>query len=147
MDELSSALKVALGNTFVMYFQAHSYHWNVEGVHFSQYHDFFGDIYEEVYSSVDSIAEKIRALDVYAPISLKQIYKYSTIEEDVVMPTDVRSRVQLLLSSNQIVLQSLNSAFKIASDQNKQGIADILAGRIDAHDKHQWMLTSSLKGM
>lgn len=147
MDELISALKVALGNTFVMYFQAHSYHWNVEGANFTQYHEFFGDIYEEVYGAVDPIAEKLRMLDSYAPISLTQIYQYSTIEEDKVMPTDVRAKVQGLLSTNTIVLQSLYAAFDIATKQNKQGVINFIADRIEAHDKHHWMLTASLKGL
>ena len=53
--ELQETLKEVLANKFVMYFKAQSYHWNVEGIHFSQLHDFFGDIYAEVYASVDSV--------------------------------------------------------------------------------------------
>jgi len=45
MNEIQAALRVVLANTFVMYFKTHSYHWNVEGVLFSLYHDFFGDLY------------------------------------------------------------------------------------------------------
>ena len=147
MDELQSALKICLGNTFVMYFQAHSYHWNVEGINFPQYHGFFGDLYEELFGAVDPIAEEIRALDAYAPISLTQLYKYATIEEDVVMPTDLHSRIQRLLDSNQIVLDSLNKTFELATTANKQGLADFVAGRIDIHNKHGWMLKASLKGL
>ena len=147
MDELSSALKVTLGNTFVMYYQAQSYHWNVEGIHFSQYHEFFGDLYEEVYGAVDPIAEKIRMLNVYAPISLTQLYRYSTIEEDAVMPTDISSKLQGLLSTNAIVLQSLYTTRNIAMKENQQGVANFIIDRIEAHDKHRWTLTSSLKGL
>lgn len=147
MDELSSALKIVLGNTFVMYFQAHSYHWNVEGIHFSQYHSFFGDLYEELYGAVDPIAEEIRALDVYAPVSLTQLYRYATIEEDIVLPADISGKLQRLLDSNQIVLDSLNKTFQLANDQNEQGLADFIAGRIDTHKKHGWMLKASLKGL
>ena len=130
-----------------MYFQAHSYHWNVEGINFPQYHGFFGDLYEELFGAVDPIAEEIRALDAYAPISLTQLYKYATIEEDVVMPTDLHSRIQRLLDSNQIVLDSLNKTFELATTANKQGLADFVAGRIDIHNKHGWMLKASLKGL
>ena len=147
MDELQSALKICLGNTFVMYFQAHSYHWNVEGINFPQYHGFFGDLYEELFGAVDPIAEEIRALDAYAPISLTQLYKYATIEEDVVMPTDLRGKLQRLLDNNQIVLDSLNKTFQLADAANQQGLADFIAGRIDIHKKHAWMLKASLKGL
>ena len=52
MNELQAALKIALANTFVSYFKAHSYHWNVEGIDFSQYHSFFGDFYEDMHLSL-----------------------------------------------------------------------------------------------
>ena len=147
MNELQSALKICLGNTFVMYFQAHSYHWNVEGINFPQYHGFFGDLYEELHGAIDPMAEEIRALDAYAPISLTQLYKYTTIEEDIVAPTDLRGKLQRLLDNNQLVIDSLNKAFQLANDSNEQGLADFIAGRIDTHKKHGWMLRASLKGL
>ena len=147
MNELESALKICLGNTFVMYFQAHSYHWNVEGINFPQYHGFFGDLYGELFGAIDPMAEEIRALDAYAPISLTQLYKYATIEEDVVMPTDLRGKLQRLLYSNDVVIESLNKTFQLATDANEQGLADFIAGRIDTHKKHAWMLKASLKGL
>ena len=147
MNELESALKICLGNTFVMYFQAHSYHWNVEGINFPQYHRFFGDLYGELFGAIDPMAEEIRALDAYAPISLTQLYKYATIEEDVVMPTDLRGKLQRLLYSNDVVIESLNKTFQLATGANEQGLADFIAGRIDTHKKHAWMLKASLKGL
>ena len=38
MEQLTAALHIALANTFVMYFKTHSYHWNIEGPDFTQYH-------------------------------------------------------------------------------------------------------------
>jgi DNA-binding ferritin-like protein len=39
----------------------------------------------------------------------------------------------------------LNLAFKLANELDKQGLVDYLAGRIDAHNKHGWMLRSITK--
>jgi starvation-inducible DNA-binding protein len=72
MDGLIKSLKVLLSDVVTFYFMSHGYHWNVEGSDFSQYHDLFGDIYEDVYPSIDSIAENIRKLDDYAPFSLQK---------------------------------------------------------------------------
>jgi DNA-binding ferritin-like protein len=35
--------------------------------------------------------------------------------------------------------------FKIANNFDKQGIVDFIAARIDAHEKHAWMLRSFSK--
>ena len=145
MDQLTIAMKIVLANTFVMYFKAHSYHWNVEGMFFSQLHDFFGELYEELHGAVDPIAEEIRALNSYAPISMNDLYLHKTCMEDSFKPTDATEMINNLLTSNDSVLSALNSSFKIATDNNQQGLADFISGRIDTHNKHAWMLKAYLK--
>jgi starvation-inducible DNA-binding protein len=53
MNELTTALKILQANVTVMYYKTHQYHWNLEGIEFTQYHDFFGDLYQDVYNSID----------------------------------------------------------------------------------------------
>ena len=144
MNELVMSLRVLLGNTFVMYFKAQSHHWNVEGINFSQFHDFFGKLYEDVYGSIDHIAEEIRAMREYAPRTISEIYEYKTINEGNVSVT-VEQMLQDLQNANDGVLESLNKSMEIATRENKQGLADFLAGRIDIHEKHGWMIRSHLK--
>ena len=144
MNELVMSLRVLLGNTFVMYFKAQSHHWNVEGINFSQFHDFFGKLYEDVYGSIDHIAEEIRAMREYAPRTISEIYEYKTLNEGNVSVT-VEQMLQDLQNANDGVLESLNKSMEIATRENKQGLADFLAGRIDIHEKHGWMIRSHLK--
>ena len=92
MDELKTAIKVLLANATVMYYKAHQFHWNVEGIEFTQYHAFFEDIYTDVYNSVDPTAELLRKLDEYAPVSIDALYKFKTLEEEAeqkVLLTDI----------------------------------------------------------
>lgn len=145
MDKLTVTLNIVLANTFVMYFQAHSYHWNVEGIMFSQFHDFFGSLYGELHGAVDPIAEEIRALGVYAPINLNEIYHNRTLVEDAFRPSSVETMVSRLIISNNQVIDSLRKAFELATEANNQGLADFIAGRLDVHAKHNWMLNSFLK--
>lgn len=140
MDQLSAALKIVLSNTFVMYQKAQIYHWNVEGPNFAQYHEFFGDIYDELYPVIDAAAEQMRALDTYAPFSIIDLVDSSTIKEDRTRVSGVSSMLNNLLHDNQEVIRSLEKAFALAEDQNKQGLMDFLAGRLDAHAKHNWMI-------
>ena len=146
MNGLVSALRVAMANTFVMYFKAQGFHWNVEGIHFSQYHNFFGDIYSDLYGSVDPMAENIRKLGEYAPRSLSEMYKSSTLVESDIVGTSLKEMLNSLLTDNTEVLNSLNRTFALANTTNEQGLANFIAERIDARKKHEWQLKSSLKG-
>ncbi len=147
MDKLIASLKVALGNTFTMYFKAHSYHWNVEGMFFSQFHDFFAEVYEDTYGAVDPLAEEIRKLDAYAPISLMEIYGYKTMMEDSSKPDTAQEMLVNLLTANIEVLQCLSPLFDEATAQKQQGLANFIADRMDRHKKFEWQIKSFLKNL
>jgi starvation-inducible DNA-binding protein len=144
MNNLSDALKKVLSDTFLMYFKTHAFHWNVEGPDFAQYHKFLKELYDELFDAVDSIAEHIRTLDVYTPISLKELLDNSLVEEEtsIVTKTEMFSK---LLTDNDLVVVSLMQAYKEAEDASELGIANFLQDRIDIHNKHGWMLRSITK--
>lgn len=146
MNELIASLKISLANVTLMYFKSHSYHWNVEGIHFNQLHSFFGELYTDVYDSVDPMAECIRKLDEYAPISLAELISYSTVQEDIHKPPTYSMMISNLITVNELVLESLNKSFNIATKNNEQGIANFLAERLDIHSKHAWQLKALSKG-
>lgn len=144
MENLIQAMRKVLANSFVFYLKAQNYHWNVEGDDFPQYHDFFGKLYEEVYGSIDSTAEEIRALGDYAPGTLRRYLELSDIQEEVVVP-ELKQMLITLLNDNSTLVNSLYQAFSQAESSNQQGLMDYLAGRIDKHRKHAWMLRSCIK--
>ena len=146
MEQLTAALHIALANTFVMYFKAHSYHWNIEGSDFVQYHGFLDDLYNDLHDAVDPTAERIRVIGQYAPHSLSDVLESTTITEDTDKPETPSEMFENLLEANDEVVNSLNKVFELATSAKKQGIADFAAGRLDVHDKHAWFLKSLLKG-
>lgn len=142
--DLVQALRALLADVVTFYFQAHGFHWNVEGQDFSQYHALFADIYEDVYGSIDPIAENMRKLDAYAPFTLTGFIKARSLDDAAVSP-EPQAMAKDLLDANAQVLDALNDTFKAANDTNEQGIANFLAERIDQHQKWAWFLRSSLK--
>jgi starvation-inducible DNA-binding protein len=145
MNELTTAIKVLLANATVMYYKAHQFHWNVEGIEFTQYHEFFGDLYIDVYNSVDPIAELLRKLDDYAPVSIDDLYKYKTLEEETTRAVLLSDILASLIKANEEVLASLNKVFTIANSEKQQGVCNFIADRIDTHQKHSWFLRASAK--
>ena len=145
MDELKTAIKVLLANATVMYYKAHQFHWNVEGVEFTQYHEFFGDLYTDVYNSIDPIAELLRKLDEYTPVSLDELFKYKTLNEENSRVSDITGILGSLIKANEEVYTSLNKVFDLATKNKQQGVANFIADRIEMHDKHRWFLKASAK--
>jgi starvation-inducible DNA-binding protein len=144
MAELPKTLKSLLGDVVTMYFQAHGYHWNVEGQDFSQYHSLFESVYEDVYGSIDPIAENVRKLNDYAPLTLQRFIDERTIDFKDVEPNP-KAMAKELLKTNEALLKQLNDAFAVATKENQQGIANFIAERIDMHQKWSWQLRASTK--
>lgn len=144
MKDLIKSLKVLVSDVVTFYFMAHGYHWNVEGQDFSQYHSLFSDIYEDVYGSIDPLAENIRKLEDYAPFSLQKFLDLRTIEFKDVQPNP-KAMAKSLLTANDTLLERLNEAFDQATKDKQQGIANFLADRIDMHMKWRWQLKASTK--
>ena len=142
---LADALKTLLATSYAFVIKAQNFHWNVEGPDFPQYHEFLGNLYEEVYdNAIDQTAELIRQLDSYTPGSITRFAELSQIPDQTKIP-----RAELMIAEleqdNAKLLAMWKEAFPIAEQENEQGIADFIASRIDAHGKHGWMLRSILK--
>lgn len=141
---LIDKMKVVLADSFAFYLKTHQFHWNVEGPDFFQYHEFLGELYSEVYGSIDKIAEEIRALGDYAPGSFSRFKELSSIADSTGAPS-AGEMMTTLASDNQIVLASLRDAYEHAEEYDEIGLSNFIQDRYDAHKKHAWMLTSLLK--
>lgn len=144
MDELAEELKVALASTFTFYLKAHNYHWNVEGINFPQLHSFFETIYTDAWGAVDGIAEHIRTLDSYAPGSLTRFRALTLIQDEMNIPA-APAMLAKLKEDNEILIQELTRCQLLAEKNRKTGLANYLQDRIDAHEKHGWMLRATIK--
>jgi starvation-inducible DNA-binding protein len=145
MDELNTSMKIVLANTFAMYFKAHGHHWNVEGKDFSQLHDFFANLYQELFAAVDQIAEQIRALDDYAPYGLDTMSSIATIKDSSFNGDNIPLMLQDLMEANASVIEALNAAHKLAEAEGNIGLVNHIEGRLDIHAKHAWMLRATSK--
>jgi len=142
---LADTLKTLLATAYALSIKAQNFHWNVEGPDFPQYHDFFGNFYEEVYNNtIDRSAELIRQLDSYTPGSILRYAELSQIQDQTKIPRAMLM-MEELYQDNAIILGMYKQAFHVAEEADEQGIANFIAERIDAHGKHAWMLRSILK--
>lgn len=143
-EQLIDSLKECLADVFVFYVKTQNYHWNVEGPDFYQYHNLFGDIYEDVSGSADGIAELIRTMNEYTPGSLQRFKALTKLSEDDTIP-NAMSMISNLRIDNDKVIASLMIAYKQAEDAGELGISNYLQDRIQAHQKHGWFLRATGK--
>src|SRR3982751_2828148 len=84
--QIAGGLSLLLADTYTLYLKTHNFHWNVTGPMFNALHAMFMTQYNELWLSLDEIAERIRALDHPAPGSGAQYAKLSSIKEETGVP-------------------------------------------------------------
>ena len=144
MEKLIEQLRTILGTNFGLYFKTHSYHWNVEGPNFVEYHTYLGQLYTQIFNNTDLIAEKLRALQIYAPVSLTRMMELSDIEEDASI-LDVPQMFKNLVVANDRYIIHLRAGIVAAEAANEPAIGNFLQDILDQHQKHAWFLKSITK--
>jgi starvation-inducible DNA-binding protein len=144
MEQLLAKLKALLADNIALKFKSQGYHWNVEGDDFKQYHDFFGEIYDDYEDATDTYAEWLRMLQAYAPYRLTDFFDMSTISEPVLVG-DPEPMLADLYESIEKHIEDLKDAIDAATLARENGLVDFLSARQTASQKFCWMLRVSIE--
>ena len=139
----AKALSKVLADTYLLYLKTHNFHWNVEGAKFRALHQMFEEQYQALWTSIDEIAERIRALGEYAPGTYAKFKRYATVKETEEIPTE-DDMLRVLIADNEAVASTIRSALSTAQRIGDEGTAGLLTGRLTYHEKQLWMMKSML---
>lgn len=145
MTGLIEALKQYQANTVVMSSTAHGFHWNVEGPLFTEFHEFFDEIYTDVDGSLDTISEWLRKLGAYAPYTLPDFLTYQNFPVSTSESTSPLAMTRVLMEMNEKLIEDIKNMFDIATQEREQGLANFLADRHNMHKKWSWFMKTITK--
>jgi len=140
-EAVAQGLSRLLADSFRLYLKTHNYHWNVTGPMFQTLHVMFMEQYTEEWNALDLIAERIRALGVFAPGTSAAFGQLSSIPDDEGVPS-AAEMIRNLVEGQQTVARTAREVFRAAEAANDQPTCDLLTQRMDVHEKNAWMLRS-----
>jgi starvation-inducible DNA-binding protein len=141
---IADGLSHVMADTYSLYLKTHNYHWNVTGPMFRTLHLMFEEQYNELWTAVDLIAERIRALGYFAPGTYTALGSLTSIKEDEGIPP-TKEMIRNLLKGHEQVATTARKLFPIAEKASDQPTADLLTQRLETHEKTAWMLRSLLE--
>lgn len=141
---LTDSLNQVLADSYALMSLTHLAHWNVEGPGFFALHTAFQTQYEELFTAIDEIAERIRALNAYAIGGLGTLAAAAQMKE-FAAPLSQDNYVKLLITAHEKLLTDAARARDLAGQANDAESQDLMIGRITLHQKTVWMLKSFLK--
>jgi len=143
-QQIADGLGRVLADSTVLYAKTHGFHWNVTGAMFNTLHLMFMEQYTELWTALDEIAERIRALGHMAPFGAATYNSLSSIPETQGVPAAM-AMVRELVEGHEAVARTIRSVFAVADAAGDQPTADLLTQRLQIHEKTAWMLRSLLE--
>ena len=143
-QQIAAGLGRVLADSTVLYAKTHGFHWNVTGPMFNTLHLMFMEQYTELWTALDEIAERIRALGHVAPFGGQTYSSLSSIPETEGVPTAL-AMVRELVEGHEAVARTIRQVFALADAASDQPTADLLTQRLQIHEKTAWMLRSLLE--
>jgi len=140
---IADGISRVLADTYTLYLKTHNYHWNVTGPMFNTLHLMFETQYNELWVAVDELAERIRALGVFAPGSYAQFAALTVIPEAAGVPS-AEEMLADLVAGHEAVTRTAREVFSVVEAANDESSADLLTQRLQVHEKTAWMLRSML---
>ena len=143
-NKVAPALANVLADSYNLMVKTHNYHWNVEGPYFPSLHAMFEVQYTELFTAVDELAERMRALGAKAPGSYKEFSDLSPIK-DGDSGLEAKAMVADLIAGHETLIERAKKAIEAAGDAGDDASEDMLIARVQSHEKHVWMMKSFLK--
>lgn len=135
-----------LADEFVLYTKTRRAHWNVEGPDFHAMHLFFEMQYRQLDEVIDSVAERIRSLDHYAPSTLKNFLQLTHLTEEVSERNNSRGFLKELLIDHESIIISIRENINVFAVENGDlGTSDFITSLMEEHEKMAWMIRAHVK--
>lgn len=138
------ALRQVVADSYAVIGQTHICHWNVRGPSFFSLHNAFEEQYTELFTAVDDIAERIRALGALAPGGLSNLAAMAGMKE-IAEDANAKDMVKHLSAANKALVSDLMKARDAAGKAGDDQTQDLMIARIQVHEKTIWMLDSFLE--
>lgn len=143
-ERIAEGLGRLLADSYTLLLKTHNYHWNVTGPWFQSLHTLFEVQYQELFTAVDLIAERIRALGCKAPGSFRQFAHLAAVKEATSTPAAMEM-VRDLMMDHEVLEKTAREVFPLAQSGQDEATMDLLNQRLNTHQKAAWMLRSTLE--
>lgn len=143
--DVVDGLRQIVADTYTLMGQTHLCHWNVEGPGFFALHSAFEEQYTELFTAVDEIAERVRALGAYAPGGLSNLAGMAGFKE-IEEKTPAEEMVKSLHEQHTALIANARKVSAAAAEAGDNETEDLMIARIQVHEKTAWMLRSYLEG-
>ena len=138
--DVSAALNLLLADLFALYLKTKNFHWHVSGPHFRDYHLLLDEQADQLYTTTDPVAERVRKLGGTTLRSIGQIHRLQRVKDndaDYVTPGDMLAELR---EDNQQLAARMRQAHNVCDEHGDVATASLIEVWIDEAERRVWFL-------
>ena len=143
-DAIVQSLQKQVANAFILYLNYKHYHWQTFGPLFRDLHRLFDEFAEEVYLTIDELAERVRMIG-QNPVSRIEEFLQTASIGSAKDSKDMREMIREADENSLQIIKEIREAIKIAENNDDPGTADVLIKFVQIHEKQEWWLRDILE--
>ncbi|WP_264876160.1 Dps family protein [Vibrio agarivorans] len=143
-QQLAHELNTLLAHYQVLYMNARGYHWNIKGEAFFELHVKFEEIYTDLQTKIDELAERILTLGHTPDHAFSRYLEVSAITEHQNATRGKECVAGLVDGFGQLLVIQRNILDQ-AGDASDEGTAALMGDYIREQEKLMWMLNAYLQ--
>lgn len=137
-------LRRQVANAFMLYANYKHYHWQTYGPLFRDLHKLFDRFAEEVLSTLDEFAERVRMIGQDPPAHPMESADLASVAAAAPHST-MREMVEEADRHLLVVIKEMRQGAKLADEHGDPGTVDLFSRSVQIHEKHEWWLRDILK--
>jgi starvation-inducible DNA-binding protein len=146
VQAVTEAVNPLIADAYALYVKTKNYHWHLASSHFRDYHLLFDEQADEIFESIDPLAERIRRIGGTTIRSITHISQLQTIQDDnndFVLPEQM---IQNLINDNRHIAQMQRSAMELCDQHRDHPTSNLLQEILDQTEKRIWFLYEVSQG-
>ena len=145
-ESIAAEVNKLVADAFALYLKTKNFHWHMTGPHFRDYHLMLDEQAEQIFATIDPLAERVRKLGQPTLRSIGHVAKLSRIADnqaDFVSPADMLNE---LIEDNKTMAAAMRRTHQTCDDHQDVATASLLEVYIDETERRTWFLFEASRG-
>ena len=143
---ITEAVNPLVADAFALYVKTKNFHWHLATSHFRDYHLLFDEHADQIFATIDVLAERVRKIGGTTIRSIGHIAQLQRVKDDnsdFVQPIDM---VRELIEENKNMAANMREAHEVCDDNKDVATASFLEVFIDETERRIWFLNEISQG-
>ncbi len=146
VQEIVAAINPLIADAFALYVKTKNFHWHLASSHFRDYHLLFDEHADQIFATIDPLAERVRKIGGTTLRSIGHIASLQSVadsDEEFVAPIEMLRR---LMEDNKSMAANMRQAHEVCDDNEDVATASLLEVFIDETERRTWFLYEASQG-